>query len=358
MLFALGSNGSAQLGVGHSHDIFYPCAVALEDVGDISQVVSGGNHTIILLANGHVLGCGSPEAMPWMRIPDVSEADSDEAIKLPQALQILPGIQLQNVAQVAATWTASFFLTHDGNVLACGHGDNGELGLGVDIRYSPFPQPIPNFPPPGTRVRSLTSGMAHTAAILDNGTVYGWGRGRHGQLGKPLIDVWLPKIIHNSSEFLAVAAACGKDFTCLIEREESGRILLLGLQKRDRFRVHENAPTAVPSWKSIVATWGGVYILKTSGQLVAWGRDDHGQMPSIEMPLLRAVAAGSEHCIAVTTNKDILAWGWGEHGNCGLPIDSAGNVTSSWNTLLSMDLDECCEVYAGCATSFVKGQIR
>jgi protein ATS1 len=67
----------------------------------------------------------------------------------------------------------------------------------------------------------------------------------------------------------------------------------------------------------------------------SWGRDDHGQLAPAGLPAVRAIAAGSEHALALTrdSKRRLLAWGWGEHGNCGEAIDARGDVKGRWNEI-------------------------
>lgn len=211
-------------------------------------------------------------------------------------------------------------------------------------------QRISHFPPEGTEVLKLTSCMAHTVAVLSNGDVFGWGNGRKGQLGEPAENVWRPRKI-DGMPFRVLKAACGKDFTCLIGSREKGEIMVLGPRGNDRFGIRSNALEAVPMWRDIAASWGSVYVLKESGELVAWGRDDHGQLPPAGLPFLKAVAAGSEHCLALSNAGKVLAWGWGEHGNCGEHIDPDGDVKGQWNEIETPG--KVTAVFAGCATSFI-----
>ena len=88
-----------------------------------------------------------------------------------------------------------------------------------------------------------------------------------------------------------------------------------------------------------------------SGQLPAWGRNDHGQLPPAGLPSLDTICAGSEHMLAVDVNGQVLAWGWGEHGNCSTPVDERCDVNGRYN-VLEVPKGKI-TVGAGCATSFV-----
>ena len=90
-----------------------------------------------------------------------------------------------------------------------------------------------------------------------------------------------------------------------------------------------------------------------SGVIVSFGRNDHGQLPPFGLPPIEAMSAGSEHCLALTKTGKVLAWGWGEHGNCGKHTDSDGDVKGRWNEIELPHSQKVTAVYAGCATSFI-----
>jgi protein ATS1 len=145
--------------------------------------------------------------------------------------------------------------------------------------------------------------------------------------------------------FKAKAFCVGRDFTHVLGEE--GGSLILGERKWfDSASIHHSS--AVP-----VCGWSTIYYLANAG-LAAYGRNNHGQVPGEHLPPLKLFAAGSEHCIAVADDGRVLCWGWGEHGNCGRPIDEKGNVECRFNTPeIQLVHRECIElIAAGCATSF------
>ncbi|KAI4750253.1 RCC1/BLIP-II protein [Aureobasidium sp. EXF-3400] len=302
---ALGSNGSCQLGVGHYDDLSAPSLVEIHNLdAPITSIKAGGNHTLILTKSGTVYA--------------------------------------------TATWDASFFASAHA-VYVCGSGLKGELGLGQSTVKAASPQRIPDFPPTGTQIIDLAACMGHVVVVLSNGHVYGWGNGLHGQLGSPLSVVWSPRRL-DDIPFPVSRAVCGKDFTCVFGDPADGKLQLLGVAKRDRFNIKSNTPQTLSNWIDVQATWGGVYVLLRDNNLVAWGRNDHGQLPPTDIPVT-AMAAGSEHMLVLTTTGKVLAWGWGEHGNCGLPTDEQRDVKGRWNELDSSTT--VLHIGAGCATSWI-----
>ena len=340
-LSAFGSNGSSQLGLQHAEDTSKP-ARSNALCASIKQIAAGGNHSLVLSDDGTVASFGDNTHGQC-----VSHQHEHDATK-PNGSQGEDCIGC--VAQVSATWTASILLRGDGTMLACGEGLNGELGLGVGTTHAVQTRQVLDFPPSGISVVQIASCMAHTVAVLSNGEVFGWGKGRQGQLGSPAEIVWSPRRIEGL-HFSVAKAVCGKDFTCLVGDKRSGGMLVLGHRKSDRFSLLSSVPPAIPGWKDVAASWGSILVLKDNGELLGFGRNDHGQLPPPGLPPIEAIAAGSEHCIALTKAGKVLAWGWGEHGNCGVPTDANGDVKGRWNEIEVAGPVKA--VFAGCATSFV-----
>ncbi|KAI1338244.1 RCC1/BLIP-II [Xylariaceae sp. FL0016] len=359
--FALGSNGSGQLGLGHREDVSVPKPIQF--VGDtpsdaIVKVAAGGNHTILLAESGRAYWSG-----------DASNGSCGVADSLADAkfreLVISSTQQTRPITHVACTWDSSVFVLQDENgkttqVYICGSLASGSFQRPMDATGPKGgPLLISDFPPTGTEVRDIAAGFRHVIVVLDNGDVYGWGNGRKGQLGT-LEEVDHPKGVVGKPrkiaeiDFHVAAAECCQHATCLIAEPGDGRIMVLGA---DKWGLKSKAPMEEPNWKTITASWGGVYILKRDGKVVAWGRDDHGQLPPLGLPEIAIITAGSEHVLAVTEDGDVLAWGWGEHGNCGPSTEKFGDVKGRWNMLASLKhLSEGSKITgigAGCATSWI-----
>ncbi|KAF0319020.1 alpha-tubulin suppressor protein aats1 [Colletotrichum asianum] len=357
VLFAIGSNGSGQLGIGHKEDvsvpkqaIFYPD----EPESPVVKVAAGGNHTLLLTEGGQLWWSGDATSGACGL---TSTAETQEPVFQKIQLSKDGGENSATTALVAATWEASVIVQKDGEgkaskVYSFGAGLKGELGLGELLVRSPSATLFKEFPPTSTEVVNLAGCMGHVIAVLSNGEAYGWGNVRKGQAGSPEGVIQSPRKIEGV-DFKVTRAVCGKDFTCLFGAPDSGKLLVLG---SDKWSIKSSAPESVPEWQDVGASWGNVYVLKKDGELLAWGRDDHGQLPPPSLPKLSKIAIGSEHVIAFTDKGDVLAWGWGEHGNCGPQVEN-NDVKGRWNVIASSRFippgSKITGIGAGCATSWV-----
>ncbi|APA08270.1 hypothetical protein sscle_03g030400 [Sclerotinia sclerotiorum 1980 UF-70] len=355
-IYAIGSNGSGQLGIGHKEDVSVPKPVIFEDdvPEKVQQIAAGGNHSLILSTTGKLYCSGDSSYGACGLTPDSHFAESTfRRVKLSDNFTINEG----PVAFCAATWEASIIVQRDADghatkVYCFGTGNRGELGLGQFLFRSSKPQMIEDFPPVGLEVVDIATSVSHVVAVLSNGDVYGWGSGRKGQLGHPDSVVYAPRKIEGL-DFKVVRAICGREFTCLLAEPSSGQHRIIG---SDKWNIRSSAPEKISGWTDAGSTWGSILILKSDGSLVSWGRDDHGQLAPSRLPSVTQIAIGSEHGLALTAEDEVCAWGWGEHGNCG-PKTKDGDVKDTWNVVASTKYmpvaAKISYIGAGCATSWI-----
>ncbi|OJJ46703.1 hypothetical protein ASPZODRAFT_132825 [Penicilliopsis zonata CBS 506.65] len=247
-----------------------------------------------------------------------------------------------------------------------GSGSKGELGLGSSMQVS-SPTLIPLFPPRGTRIVHLSSGMGHSVAVLSNGEVYGWGAARKGQLGERLRrekTVWSPSKIEDVEDIGVIGgeATCGREFTVIARKlslDSTMDFCILG-SADNRWNILDAPKEIISGYRSIAASWHGVYVHLQNRTLVAWGRNDRGQLPPRDLPPPEQVAVGSEHALALLGDGTVVAFGWGEHGNCGPETDARGNVAGRY-IRIPIDLENgsvVSGVGAGCATSWIIAKRR
>lgn len=240
------------------------------------------------------------------------------------------------------------------------------------------PTRIPDFPPVGLNVVAVDACMGHAALVLSDGSAFGWGASRKGQLGEGNVDakvIWSPaRITPEKGKERATGVVCGREFTVLCmeetqnkpdEKQGQLRFAFFGPEKeKDKWgtsSLKHVDPSSLPNIGSparIAASWHNVYIHNADNSIVAWGRNDRGQIPpgcsytdtkpttitttnndnnsddnrpsDTAIDRVESLAVGSEHVLALTSDGNVLAAGWGEHGNCGPNTDEDGDVKGRW----------------------------
>lgn len=379
-LYAFGSNGSGQLGLAHTEDVSVPTECLFDDdqhpstasssssassspsssrTATISRIAAGGNHTLILFSDGRVYAAGWNED-GRCGLPAGNGEGDKEVVRFRRVVvngshgEGGDGVgEEERFTNVSATWEATF-LVAGRKVYVLGTGGRGELGLGEGksclegVGCIEFEE----------KVVSIASGMGHTVVVLAGGQVYGWGGGRKGQLGakgKESKIVWEPVRIDDEEEigFRATGAACGREFTVVVGDKEKGEFVVLG-SPGDRWGVMSGVEEPVGCFQGIQTSWHGVYVHCSDGRVVSWGRNDRGQLPPGDMGVVKELAVGSEHVLALVDMRTVVACGWGEHGNCGPVTDAQGNVKGVCSAVPLPDgVGEVVGLGAGCATSWV-----
>jgi protein ATS1 len=150
-------------------------------------------------------------------------------------------------------------------------------------------------------------------------------------------------------------AVCGREFTVLCGDREKGEFVVLG-SLGDKWGILVGTPATedVKGYLKMDASWHGVYVHQKDMSVLAWGRNDRGQLPPTDLRSAKEVAVGSEHALALLEDRSVVAFGWGEHGNCGPNTDAQGNVKGTCNQVPLPEGDfEVIGVGAGCATSWI-----
>lgn len=359
-LYAFGSNGEGQLGLGYTSDkVLTPSEIHFKsspfgsgaELHAVCKICGGGNHTLILMDNRKIWAAGSNQHFElFFEMPD-------RHIEFTQTYE--------NVDLCAATWESACVITNAAQsgappqVYTHGRQSHGELGR-ADIQPSledgalvcRTNHQIINLP---SSVVDLAAGMYHYVAVLENGQVWGWGRANKGQLG-PVNDPnqkTFDEPTRIDIPFIARRVTCGQNFTYIVGDPSTGEHIILG---NDRHGI-QNKPETIMGWKEVGATWNAIFVLFDDGSLVAWGKSNLWQLVPPGLPKLDQIAVGSDHILAITKDDQrLVSWGWAEHGNCGNTTSltlNKGYVTGQWNDLTEQAKGEVTKLGAGYSTSFV-----
>ena len=296
-LSALGSNSSHQLSLGHTNDVSTPTLTTLllpEDERP-TKIVAGGNHTLLLTNRGRLFVTGA----------------NHHGQCLIDNLEYIVGFKC-----VAGTWRDCAAIW-EGSILIDGKGNIKVFGR--------VPEMVE------LKGGSVSGGIQHFMVVTDDNRLLGFGNGRKGQL-------------EVESERDVLQVSCGKEFTCVLSK--NGMNVITTSTKH----ALRSIPPLQNDIKQLTTSWSTISLLHTSGQVTSWGRSDHGQFPPESLPALRSLAAGSEHFLGLSWTNEVFAWGWNEHGNCG--VEDLRDVT--YLNKLSLPKDEKPTfIAAGCGTSFI-----
>ncbi|KAI8508669.1 E3 ubiquitin-protein ligase herc2, partial [Branchiostoma belcheri] len=270
-----------------------------------------GKHYMALTSEGEVYSWGNGDG------GRLGHGDTNSREE-PTLVRALSGKQLgRHVVHIVCGSTYSAAITADGELFTWGRGNYGRLGHGSSEDQL-TPTLVVSLK--GRRVIEICcgSGDAQTLAVTDDGTVWSWGDGDYGKLGRGGSDgCKTPKIIDRLQGQDIVRVCCGAQFSLALTK--TGHI-----------------------W-----TWG-----KGDSQRLGHGTEEHIRFPK-QLEGLRGkkvvdVAVGSMHCLVMTEEGEVYGWGRNDQGQLG---DSSFS-TKSDPTLMPLDGKSISGIACGPAQSF------
>jgi alpha-tubulin suppressor-like RCC1 family protein len=313
-----GDDSYGQLGDGSKLASLRPTLVRL---GRPARAVSaGGSHACAVLDSGTVSCWG---ANAHGELGNGTQHDSPTPVPV-------PGIR--DAVAVAAGVAHTCVLRRTGAVDCFGAGGNGQLGNdGLVDRDTPVA--VRGL---GGPVRALTAGLAHTCALLVNGTVECWGSNANGELGNgTLVDTPHPVEV-STLPSPAAAVDAGDAHTCALLR--NGKIFCWGWNIEGQLGngggTDSDVPVAVtglPGPAAAVASPGShTCALLRSEAVACWGANLYGQLgngttsdsatPVTVTGLgggVVAITAGLYHTCALLSGGAATCWGWNQQGQLG-----------------------------------------
>jgi alpha-tubulin suppressor-like RCC1 family protein len=278
-LFSFGANEHGQLGTGGNPQMLSPSKVA-ELPAPVRQVAAGSRHTGIVTEAGDLLMCGCGE-------DGRVGLDDEEDWAKPKKVQ-------DNVLMVACGYVDTVTVTTSGDVYTFGYGENGQLGHGdTTNRFLPCLVPRSSFN--NESVVMVAIGDDHTVALGQSGQVFTWGYGGYGSLGHCSFDNEMkPKQVQSQyfkDEKVVFVAASGCQTSAVTV---NGKLYTWGYGQLGQLGLGNTFRCNVPTEVRV-------------------DRSESGRDRRVVM-----VACGSFHSLVVTEDGALWACGLGNSGQLGL----------------------------------------
>lgn len=223
----------------------------------------------------------------------------------PEWVSTVPG--LTGITHIAAGVQHAFALRNDGTLWAWGSAHQGQLGTGSAGNFVSSPEQVVRL----TNVTSFSAGNQHSLAVTADGKVWAWGYGLMGQLGQPglLNSAIIP--IEVAAVTGAVAVAAGADFSLALRSD--GTVWSWGSGIYGTLGRGQSIDTVIPApvagLRNIVAISAGeshALALDENGAVWAWGSGMEGQLGGGELSLRTrptpvAVLGGGDLALSVVT---------------------------------------------------------
>ncbi|KAL4482807.1 hypothetical protein ABPG72_022367 [Tetrahymena utriculariae] len=263
----------------------------------------------------------------------------------------------KKIKKVEAGKSISMALTHNGEVYSWGKNKGGILGHEDRLSFN-MTQPERIEKLLGQKVKQISCGQFHMAAVTEDGDVYTWGNKEFGKLGHEdeqkqeqkikikrgnlshdyLQDSMLPQKIESLGNIKAKQVACGVQFTVVLS--EDGKVYTFGYNQygslgyvSDQNSV--STPQLVKGLNDIVKISAGYSFcaaITKQGKLYTWGNNRNGQLgnsqnlyqtqPSIvtgfgSQNSIVDVSCGDNFIAALTQLGQLYTWGFGGDGQLG-----------------------------------------
>jgi len=323
-----GVNDRGQLGRGSTDPVNaeFPAGV-VPGIGGAADVAAGEHFTLLRMADGTVMSWGEAEAgQLGLGEPGVRPRPGTPIEKVWTPRRI-PG--LKGVRQVAAGRLFGLALLEDGTVMAWGSSTAGVLGdgqgtaIGLREYRVPYPQRIEGL----TGVKSIGAGSNIAFALMEDGTVRGWGSNEHWQIGveeKPWIATPTPiaglsgvRSVHGG---LFYGMALLEDGTVRVWGGNNGGIFGDGSPESKRVTVPQPVPGVNGVVQLSVSTDHAVALLE-DGTVRSWGGNRFGELGGghrefarrVVTPRLKGVvgiAAGGAHSYFLMPGGQLLMAGF------------------------------------------------
>eukprot|EP01018_Ginkgo_biloba_P019306 Gb_14008 [translate_table: standard] len=322
-----GRGEDGQLGHGDAEDRLMPTIISALDGCEIMSVTCGADHTTAYSDSQRVM-----YSWGWGDFGRLGHGNSSDLF-IPQPIKALQGLEIK---QIACGDSHCLAVTRDGEVQSWGRNQNGQLGLG-HAEDCLTPQKIKAFQ--GITVKMVAAGAEHTAAVTENGKLYGWGWGRYGNLGlADRNDRLVPEeVVALHGERISMVA-CGWRHT--IASSDCGNLFTYGWSKYGQLGHGDNEDHLVPHRVEglrdariiqISGGWRHTMALDVEGRLYGWGWNKFGQVgvgdnndhccpQGVKLPAEQKVvqvSCGWRHTVAITDRDNVFSWGRGTSGQLG-----------------------------------------
>ncbi|KAL5011340.1 hypothetical protein ScPMuIL_009891 [Solemya velum] len=332
-VFVWGLNDKDQLGGPKGSKIKLPALNETLSALKCVQIAGGSKSLFCVTQEGKMFACG--EATNGRLGLGISTG----TVSVPRQLTSLSQYAIKKVAvHSGKCGRHALALTVDGKVFSWGEGDDGKLGHFSRMNCDK-PRLIETLK--SKRVRDIACGSSHSAAITSNGDLYTWGLGEYGRLGHGDNTTQLkPKQVKAVSGQRVIQIACGSRDAQTLALTDEGIVYSWGDGDFGKLGRGGSEGCSVPHEVERLKGMGVCQIecgaqfslaLTKAGQVWTWGKGDyfrlgHGTDAHVRKPQIVEglkgkkiihVSVGALHCLAVTDSGQVYAWGDNDHGQQG-----------------------------------------
>jgi len=294
------------------------------------QVTCGSYHTAAVANNGDLYTWGGGM---YGKLGHGNETGHS----IPRRVEALVGT---GVAQIACGSRHTAIITTSGALYTWGDKENGVAGHGDTEGHQYTPKLLEKLSE--KRILQLSACGFHTGCLTDQGEVYTWGEGKFGRLGHGAErNCHSPRLLETLLGKRPKQIACGGFHTAVIT--EDGKMYTFGGGEHGQLghgdKVNKVEPTIVQALDKIFISqitcgWSHSVALTSRGRVYSWGNGDHGKLghgsgrklstpqmiDKLENHKVVRIASYNEHTAALVEPVDENGAFWGAFGSNSTPV--------------------------------------
>ncbi|KAL4185963.1 hypothetical protein AMTRI_Chr10g233460 [Amborella trichopoda] len=371
--FGDGSHGALGLPFGYGADGYEPTPVAGLPEREVCYVGCGHYHSLALTCDGEVWSWGRNDEGQLGRGLSAPRDSWNQPKKV-------EGLDHVKARAAFASGVVSTVIGDDGSLWVWGKSKRGQLGLGRGVTEASRPTQIEALS--RVEIVKVALGWGHTFALAKDGRVFGWGYsadGRLGQVGdmepsslpsftspvvrnvtedtssllqvaeklvsddmekeKDMPIIWEPSLLPDLIGVDVADIACGFDHSLILSR--NGSLLSCGNNTYGQLSRTSGESSLGPvdiKEHQIIGISAGLghslalcrQSLESGYEIFSWGWNQNYQLGRSgvnDLPLkvvglegedIVSVCGGRVHSLALSSMKEVWAWGCGKNGRLGL----------------------------------------
>ncbi len=282
----------------------------------VLDVSCGECHSLLLMENGSLWSCGSNG--DWGLGTDIVDVEMNTLVQVRESDG--PGY-ISGIVGIDAGWKHSLACDENGSLWGWGKDDHGQLGNGVGASDSQLPQRVSSTDGNGylENVVYVSAGRSgtHSLAVSADGYVYGWGNNASGQcgIGSSGYNLELPVQVLCSNGYLSNIKEVCAGVIHSLALDNDGNVWEFGGNDSSNIAV---MVTGLPEIVH-VATCAHSLALDVNGNVWMWVGSFRVKVPCGAMNTqsgylenIKAISAGDDYSVAVDNNGFVWKWGNGE----------------------------------------------
>ncbi|KAL9181896.1 hypothetical protein ACHAXT_012239 [Thalassiosira profunda] len=240
----------------------------------VTHVTCGSYHTAAVSSNGDLFTWGGGM---YGKLGHGNESGHST----PRRVEALVGLAVVDIA-CGSRHTA--VVTSKGCLYTWGDKENGVAGHGDTEGHQYTPKLLERLS--GKKVVQLSACGFHTGCLTDMGEVYTWGEGKFGRLGHGAErNCHSPRLVESLLGKRPIQVSCGGFHSAVVTQD--GKMYTFGGGEHGQLghsdKVNKVRPTLVQALdpiflQQITCGWSHSVALTSQGEVYTWGNGDHGKL--------------------------------------------------------------------------------